>query len=184
MFGEFFSIIFRSIKLDKNLYKDDKNFTESAIYFSILIVISTLIIQIIPNNAYITWGNEIGLFQGKNQTIKFRTTIFWGLFFLILKSLYFYSIEKYLFKGNNKKFTFIKVLTAVGFSQAPLLFNFLAYKLEYLFILFLTFGWYVASQTIALNEIFDYKDKLKSFFIVTSPIWITLTLVIFYFFIK
>mgnify|MGYP006121066515 FL=1 len=184
MFGEFFSIIFRSIKLDKNLYKNDKNFTESAIYFSILIVILTLIIQIIPNNAYITWGNEIGLFQGKNQTIKFRTTIFWGLFFLVLKSLYFYSIEKYLFKNNHKKFTFVKVLTTVGFSQAPLIFNFLAYKLEYLFILFLTFGWYVASQTIALNEIFDYKSKLKSFIIVTSPIWLTLIFLLFYFSIK
>jgi hypothetical protein len=72
----------------------------------------------------------------------------------------------------------------VGFSHAPLLFNFLAYKLEYLFILFLTFGWYVASQTIALNEIFDYKNKLKSFIIVTSPIWLTLIFLMFYFFIK
>ena len=85
MFDKFLTIIFKSLKLDKDLYKNDKNFTESAIYFSILIVILTLIVQIIPNNAYITWGNEIGLFQGKNQTIKFRTTIFWGLFFLILK---------------------------------------------------------------------------------------------------
>ena len=184
MFNEFLSIIFRSIKLDKNLYKNDKNFTESAIYFSVLIVILALIIQIIPNNVYIIWGNEIGLFQGKDATIKFRTTIFWGLFFLILKSLYFFLIEKYLLKSNKKKFTFIKVLTAVGFSHAPLLFNFLAYKLEYLFILFLTFGWYVASQTIALNEIFDYKNKLKSFIIVTSPIWLTLIFLMFYFFIK
>ena len=184
MFGQFLNIIVRSIKLDKNLYKNDKNFTESAIYFSVLIVILALIIQIIPNNAYIIWGNEIGLFQGKDSTIKFRTTIFWGLFFLFLKSLYFYIIEKYLFKNSNKKFTFVKVLTAVGFSQAPLLFNFLAYKFEYLFILFLTFGWYVASQTIALNEIFGYKNKLKSFIVVTSPIWLTLIFVVFYFSIK
>ena len=29
MFGEFLNIIVRSIKLDKTLYKDNKNFTES-----------------------------------------------------------------------------------------------------------------------------------------------------------
>ena len=98
MFGEFLNIIVRSIKLDKTLYKDNKNFGEAAIYFAGLIVILALIVQIIPNNVYITWGNEIGIFQGKNETIKFRTTIFWGLFFLILKSLYFFLIEKYFQK--------------------------------------------------------------------------------------
>ena len=34
MFGEFLSIIVRSIKLDKTLYKDNKNFGEAAIYFA------------------------------------------------------------------------------------------------------------------------------------------------------
>ena len=39
MFGEFLNIIVRSIKLDKTLYKDNKNFGEAAIYFAGLIVI-------------------------------------------------------------------------------------------------------------------------------------------------
>ena len=34
MFGEFLNIIVRSIKLDKTLYKDNKNFGEAAIYFA------------------------------------------------------------------------------------------------------------------------------------------------------
>jgi|TARA_B110000263_G_C15073003_1_gene402721 hypothetical protein len=178
MFDEFLTIIFKSLRLDAKLYRDIKKFTESAVYFSLIIVILTLIIQTIPNNTYIGWMNEIGLY--KNTQIKFRETLFWGLFFLGLKSLYFYLIEKYLFHSKKNKLTFIQVLTAVGYSQTPLLFNFLAFKLEYLFILFLTFIWYMASQTIAINEIFDYKDKLKSFFIVTSPIWISLILIIFF----
>ena len=39
MFNEFFSIIVRSLKLDKTLYKDNRNFGEAAIYFAGLIMI-------------------------------------------------------------------------------------------------------------------------------------------------
>ena len=34
MIGEFINIISKSIKLDKTLYTDNKNFGEAAIYFS------------------------------------------------------------------------------------------------------------------------------------------------------
>ena len=39
MFAEFLNIIARSLRLDKSLYKDNKNFGEAAIYFSGLIMI-------------------------------------------------------------------------------------------------------------------------------------------------
>ena len=39
MFGEFLNIIVRSIKLDKTLYSDNKNFTEASIYFAGIIMI-------------------------------------------------------------------------------------------------------------------------------------------------
>ena len=39
MFAEFLNIIARSLKLDKTLYKDNKNFGEAAIYFAGLIMI-------------------------------------------------------------------------------------------------------------------------------------------------
>ena len=39
MFGEFLNIFFRSLKLDKSLYKDNINFGEAAIYFAGLIMI-------------------------------------------------------------------------------------------------------------------------------------------------
>ena len=42
MFGEFLNIIFKSIKLDRSLYKDNKNFGEAAIYFAGLIMICLL----------------------------------------------------------------------------------------------------------------------------------------------
>ena len=39
MFAEFLNIIFKSIKLDKSLYSDVKNFGEASIYFAGLIMI-------------------------------------------------------------------------------------------------------------------------------------------------
>ena len=39
MFGEFLNIVFKSIKLDKSLYSDNKNFGEASIYFAGLIMI-------------------------------------------------------------------------------------------------------------------------------------------------
>ena len=39
MFAEFLNIIIRSLKLDKTLYKDNRNFGEAAIYFAGLIMI-------------------------------------------------------------------------------------------------------------------------------------------------
>jgi len=39
MFAQFLDIIFRSLKLDRNLYKDQRYFGEAAIYFAGLIMI-------------------------------------------------------------------------------------------------------------------------------------------------
>ena len=53
MFGEFLNIIFKSIKLDKTLYSDNKNFGEASIYFSGLIMILTGIAGAIAANTFI-----------------------------------------------------------------------------------------------------------------------------------
>ena len=39
MFGEFLNIIFKSIKLDKSLYTESKNFGEASIYYAGIIMI-------------------------------------------------------------------------------------------------------------------------------------------------
>ena len=39
MFNQFLTVIFRALKLDKTLYKDNKNFGDAAIYFAGLIMI-------------------------------------------------------------------------------------------------------------------------------------------------
>jgi len=170
MFNEFSNIVVRSLKLDSNLYKEKKNFLDSAVYFSISIVILTIILQIIPNNVYISWMSELGLWH--NQNIKFRHLLFSGLFLWILKSLYLYIVGKFIFPSKKINFSFVKVLTAIGYAHAPLIFNFLAFRLDFLFLLFLTYIWYIASQTIAINVLFDYNNKFKSCLIITAPLWI------------
>ena len=50
MLAEFLSIILRSIKLDKSLYKDNKNFGEASIYYAILIILlGSIIKKIFPS---------------------------------------------------------------------------------------------------------------------------------------
>ena len=67
MLAEFLSIILRSIKLDKSLYKDNKNFDEASIYYAILIVLLGSIISIIPNNSFLNYMNtnfNLGIIKG------------------------------------------------------------------------------------------------------------------------
>ena len=40
MFAQFLDIVFRSLKLDRNLYKDQRYFGEAAIYFAGLAIIN------------------------------------------------------------------------------------------------------------------------------------------------
>ena len=57
MFNEFYNIIVRSLKLDKTLYKDNRNFSEAGIYFAISIIIINSLIGIIPNNALLNFDS-------------------------------------------------------------------------------------------------------------------------------
>ena len=62
MFGEFLNIIIRSIKLDKTLYKDNKNFGEASIYFAGLIMILDGIAGAVAANTVIkTASSNVGL---------------------------------------------------------------------------------------------------------------------------
>ena len=57
MFAEFLNIVFSSLKLDKNLYRNNKNFSEAGIYFAISIIILTALISIIPNNVILNFAD-------------------------------------------------------------------------------------------------------------------------------
>ena len=53
MFAEFLNIIVRSLKLDKTLYKDNRNFGEAAIYFAGLIMILDGVAGAVAANTFV-----------------------------------------------------------------------------------------------------------------------------------
>ena len=100
MLAELLSIILRSIKFDKSLYKDSKNFGEASIYYAILIILLGSIISIIPNSSFLNYMNlnfNLGIIEGPTlKAVMLSSFIMW-----ILKTTYLYFVGVVLFP--NKK---------------------------------------------------------------------------------
>tara|TARA_B110000967_G_C18605830_1_gene421519 strand:+ start:44 stop:586 length:543 start_codon:yes stop_codon:yes gene_type:complete len=153
MFGEFLSIIFKSIKLDKTLYTDNKNFGEAAIYFAGLIMILDGIAGAVAANTIIKTAVAM---SGLSAIL---TWLVWAIFI--------YVIGVKLFPDKQTKVPFKKVLTAVGFAHAPGLIRFFAVTPELMVpIIFLTQFWIFAGLIISTKHILNLKSNFKSFGIV------------------
>ena len=105
MFGEFLNIIFKSIKLDKTLYSDNKNFGEASIYFAGIIMILDGLAGAVAANTIIKTAIAM---SGLTAII---TWLVWAIFI--------YVIGVKLFPDKQTKVSFKKVLTAVGYAHAP-----------------------------------------------------------------
>ena len=153
MFGEFLNIIVRSIKLDKTLYKDNKNFGEAAIYFSGLIIILDGIAGAVAANTIIKTAIAM------SGLTSILTWFVWALFIFV--------VGVKLFPDKNTKVPFKKILIAVGFAHAPGLLRFFAVTPDLMIpIIFLTQFWIFAGLIISTKEILNLKTNLKSFGIV------------------
>ena len=153
MFGEFLDIIFRSIKLDKTLYSDNKNFGEAAIYYSGLIMILDGIAGAVAANTIVKTAVAM---SGLTAMI---TWLIWGIFI--------YVIGVKLFPDKQTKIPFKKILTAVGFAHAPGLLRFFALTPELMIpIIFITQFWIFAALIISTKQVLNLKSNLKSFGIV------------------
>ena len=153
MFAEFLNIIARSLKLDKTLYKDNKNFGEAAIYFAGLIMILDGVAGAVAANTIIK--TAIGM-SGLTAII---TWLVWSLFIFV--------IGVKLFPDKDKKVPFKKILVGVGYAHAPGLVRFFAITPELMIpIIFLTQFWIFAGLIISTKEILNLKSNLKSFGIV------------------
>jgi hypothetical protein len=153
MFGEFLSIVFKSIKLDKSLYSDNKNFGEAAIYFAGLIMILDGVAGAVAANTVIKTA------VGMSGLTTILTWLVWGILI--------YVIGVKIFPDKQTKVPFKKVLTAVGFAHAPGLIRFFAVTPELMIpIIFLTQFWIFAALIIATRQILNLKSNFKSFGIV------------------
>tara|TARA_B100000989_G_scaffold88119_1_gene63654 strand:+ start:184 stop:726 length:543 start_codon:yes stop_codon:yes gene_type:complete len=153
MFAEFLSIIFKSLKLDKTLYSDNKNFGEAAVYFSGLIMILDGVAGAVAANTVVK--TSIGM----SGLTAILTWFIWAIFI--------YVIGVKLFPDKQTKVPFKKVLVSVGFAHAPGLIRFFALTPELMIpIIFLTQFWIFASLIIATKQILNLRSNLKSFGII------------------
>ena len=153
MFAEFLNIIFKSIKLDKSLYSDNKNFGEAAIYFAGLIMILDGVAGAVAANTVVK--TSIGM----SGLTAILTWFIWSIFI--------YVIGVKLFPDKQTKVPFKKVLIAVGFAHAPGLIRFFALTPELMIpIIFLTQFWIFAGLIISTKQILNLKSNFKSFGII------------------
>ena len=153
MFGEFLNIIFKSIKLDKSLYTDSRNFGEASIYFAGLIMILDGVAGAVAANTVIKTA------IGMSGLTAILTWFIWAILIYVL------GVK--IFPDKQTKVSFKKVLTAVGFAHAPGLLRFFAVTPELMIpIIFLTQFWIFAALIISTRQILNFRSNLKSFGIV------------------
>ena len=153
MFALFLDIVFRSLKLDKSLYIDSKNFGEASVYFAGLIMILDGVAGAVAANTIVK--TSIGV-SGLTAII---TWFVWAIFI--------YVIGVKLFPDKNTKVSFKKILTGVGFAHSPGLLRFFAVTPDFVIpIIFLTQFWIFASLIIATKQVLNLKSSFKAFGIV------------------
>ena len=153
MFAEFLNIIFKSIKLDKSLYSDNKNFGEASIYFAGLIMILDGIAGAVAAN------NIIKTAIAMSGLTAILTWLVWAIFIFV--------IGVKLFPDKQTKVNFKKVLTAVGFAHAPGLIRFFAVTPDLMMpIIFITQFRIFAALIISTKQVLNLKSNFKSFGIV------------------
>ena len=153
MFAEFLNIFFSSLKLDKNLYKNNKNFGEAAIYFAGLIMILDGVAGAVAANTVIK--TAIGI----SGLTAILTWLVWSIFIFV--------IGVKLFPDKESKVPFKKILIGVGYAHAPGILRFFAITPELMVpIIFLTQFWIFAGLIISTKHILNLKSNFKSFGIV------------------
>ena len=153
MFAEFLNIIIRSLKLDKTLYKDNRNFGEAAIYFAGLIMILDGVAGAVAANTIIE--TAIGI----SGLTAILTWLIWAIFIFV--------IGVKLFPDKETKVPFKKILIGVGYAHAPGLLRFFAVTPNLMIpIIFLTQFWIFAGLIISTKQILNLKSNFKSFGIV------------------
>ena len=154
MFAQFLDIIFKSIKLDKNLYKDTKYFGEAAIYFAGLIMILDGVAGAIAANSI---GVKTSI--GVSGLTAILTWLVWAIFIFV--------IGVKIFPDKESKIPFKKVLIAVGYAHSPGLLRFFAVTPDLFYlIVFLTQFWIFASLIISTKQILNLKSNFKAFGVV------------------
>ena len=153
MIAEFLNIFFRSLKLDKSLYKENKYFGEAALYFAGLIMILDGVAGAVAANTIVK--TSIGM-SGLTAILAW---LVWAIFI--------YVIGVKLFPDKDNKVPFKKILVGVGYAHAPGILRFFAVTPELIIpIIFITQFWIFAGLIISTKNILNLKSNFKAFGIV------------------
>ena len=153
MFAVFLDIVFKSLKLDRSLYSDNKYFGEAAIYFAGLIMILEGVAGAIAANSIIK--TSIGL----SGLTAILTWFIWSILIFV--------IGVKIFPDKESKVSFKKILIGIGYAHSPGLLRFFAVTPELVIpIIFITQFWIFASLIIATKQILNIKSNFKSFGII------------------
>ena len=168
MLIEIFRIIINILKLEKNFFKDKKNFGEASIYFAILLIIIGALISIIPNSSFLTYmGSQfkIGVIEGPS----IRVVIITSLMMWLIKTTYLYFVGTILFPSKKTNCNYRKILILVAYCQVPLFLNILIINPVFLFWVIITYTWYNISLIIGLKIFLNYEGYIKATFISLAP---------------
>jgi len=162
MINELIDYIYRSIKLDRSLYGNPKNFHELSIYYAAIIMILNAVAGVIAATAIAANTNYSPATSFVSVTVQ--TILDWAVLSILL-----YVVGTKIFYESDTKADLKKVFTVVGFAHSPGLLKIIVvlipglnFQLTMTFVLF-TFFWFIASLTIGINEILNFKSNIKSF---------------------
>ena len=102
MLAQFLEIFFKSLKLDRSLYKDNKYFGEAAIYFAGLVMILDGVAGAVAANSIVR--TSIGI----SGLTALLTWFVWAIFIFV--------IGVKIFPDKGSKVPFKKILIAVGYA--------------------------------------------------------------------
>ena len=168
MFGEFLNIIFRSIKLDKSLYNDNKNFTEASIYYSIIIILLTSIISMVPGSIFFQhMSNVFGITDIKGPS--FRSVLIMSFVVWIIKTAYLYFIGVVIFPSKSTKCNFRKLLVTVAYANAPFIFYIFILDIKLIYFTIIPYAWYCVTLIIGMKQVLKYENNFKPAVISLAP---------------
>ena len=149
MISLFLSRVYRSIKIDPEVYDEvqkDKNATFSA---AIVIIISSSAAAGIA-------ARQLGM--GSFFLVPVLSLVSWFIWAYIV---YFVGVK--LFPDPRTKTTHVALLRTIGFSSAPGVIRVLSFNLDLMYVTFIGSAfWMLACMVVAVKQTLNYKSLWKA----------------------
>ena len=163
--GDFFNIILRSLKFEKSVFADNKNFGEASIYYSIIIILAISILGMVPGSTlYKSIGNLPGIEVPSLRKIIITSFVVW-----LIKTAYLYFVGIVIFPSKSTKCTFRKLLITVAYAHSPFFLYILIFNINLIYFAFLIYIWYCIILIIGMKEVLKYENYFKPTIISLAP---------------